>query len=238
MTTVELIYDRECPNVSEARASLTIALEAIGWAQKWLEWERSDPASPDYVRGYASPTILIDGQDVGGPVATEASACRLYRTKAGHLAGAPPPNAILEALQRSSSPRVPVVAAGARLLPSLPAIAAALLPKLTCPLCWPAYTAVLGSLGIGFVDYTPFVLPLTASFLAVALASLGCMARKRGNAKPFLLGAAAAALVLVGKFALDSDVLMYAGLALLLLVPLLPWRKAKSEACSGCRSTE
>ena len=40
----------------------------------------------------------------------------------------------------------------------LPAIGAALLPKLTCPACWPAYAAVLSALGVSFVDYTPYLL--------------------------------------------------------------------------------
>ena len=116
-------------------------------------------------------------------------------------------------------------------LSALPAAGAALLPKLTCPICWPAYTAFLGSLGVGFVDYTPFLLPMTAGFLAISLGSLALLARRRHRVEPFLLGLIAAAAVLAGKFALGSDVAMYAGIALLIATPLLPWRPRKVAPC-------
>src|SRR2546427_12053208 len=54
----------------------------------------------------------------------------------------------------------------------VPGIVAALLPSLTCPLCWPAYAGVLSSLGVGFVGTTAYLLPLTATFLAIAVGAL------------------------------------------------------------------
>ena len=62
---------------------------------------------------------------------------------------------------------------------ALPSVGVALLPKLTCPVCWPAYTALLSSLGISFVDYTPYLLPTVAIFLAVALSALAYRAKAR-----------------------------------------------------------
>ena len=41
----------------------------------------------------------------------------------------------------------------------VPGIVAALLPSLTCPLCWPAYADVLSALGVGFVGTTAYLLP-------------------------------------------------------------------------------
>src|SRR5437899_2661960 len=100
---------------------------------------------------------------------------------------------------------------------TLPVIGAALLPKLVCAACWPAYTAFLGAVGIEFVNYTPYLLPLTGVGLMVAVGSLGLLARRRRRIEPFLLGLAAAIAVLVGKFALESDPVLYIGIGILMI---------------------
>ena len=117
------------------------------------------------------------------------------------------------------------------IMAALPATGTALLPKLTCPVCWPAYTALLGSLGLGFIDYTPYLLPLTAAFLTISLGSLALLARRRRRILPLILGLLASAAVLLGKFELDSDVVMCAGIAVLVGTPLLPWRKRTTAPC-------
>jgi len=97
--TVELIYDSDCPNAAEARANLASALAATGREPRWTEWDRGAPESPLRVRGYGSPTILVDGKDVAGAAAGEGNpACRLYRNPAGLIAGAPPAAQIAAAL--------------------------------------------------------------------------------------------------------------------------------------------
>jgi mercuric ion transport protein len=74
---VELIYFRGCPHVDEARANLRAALDAARVDTAVAEWERDDSAAPSYVRGYASPTILVDGRDVSGAAAPVGGAsCR------------------------------------------------------------------------------------------------------------------------------------------------------------------
>lgn len=55
---------------------------------------------------------------------------------------------------------------------TLPAIGVAFLPKSACPACWPAYAGLLSTFGISFVDYGPYLLPLTSLFLVIALAAL------------------------------------------------------------------
>lgn len=55
MTTVELIYNHDCPNVSKARAQLMRVFAETEVPPRWAEWVRDDPASPDYVHGYGSP---------------------------------------------------------------------------------------------------------------------------------------------------------------------------------------
>lgn len=77
--TIELIFDRDCPNVELTRSNLKQAVAAAGKEAGWAEWDRGDPSSPPYVRGYGSPTVLVDGKDVAGINAGEARAsCRLY----------------------------------------------------------------------------------------------------------------------------------------------------------------
>jgi hypothetical protein len=101
-------------------------------------------------------------------------------------------------------------------LAMVPGIGAALLPAVACPACWPAYAGLLSSFGVGFVNYTPFLLPIMALFLAVALATLAVQGRRRGHYGPLLLGAAGTAGLLAGRFAVASDPLMYTGIAALI----------------------
>lgn len=102
-TRVELVYDRDCPNVDAARAVLRCAFAEIGAAPAWVEWDRSDRASPDYVHGYGSPTILVDGQDVvGAEPHVGADCCRLYTSDKGGLRGVPPVAQIVTAMRKSN----------------------------------------------------------------------------------------------------------------------------------------
>lgn len=231
--SVELIYDAVCPNVSKTRTQLLRAFVAIGSTPNWLEWERSSPDSPGYVRGYLSPTLLIDGRDIAeAQVADNAGeACRVYSNETGRLQAFPSLASIQNALRRSFDPgKRPDWESG---LSALPAIGFSLLPKLTCPLCWPAYAALLSALGLGFVDYTPYLFQLTAVFLAFTLVLLGAGAKHRRGYGPLLLGAAASAVVLTGKFAYDSNVALYFGVAL--LVGASPWNAwPKRSSTSNC----
>ncbi len=100
MITIELIYERDCPNVSEARSELLLALSEVGLPLRWVEWERSDPDSPNYVKTYGSPTILVNGKDVAGINSTGvASCCRLYVNESGKFKGAPHAAIIVKALR-------------------------------------------------------------------------------------------------------------------------------------------
>ena len=212
---VELIYFNDCPNIPLARERLMRAFAMSGLAPKWQEWERSDPAAPAHVRSWGSPTILVDGRDVTGMDSSgdDAGACRVYALATGAFDGAPPAETIAAALQASDTTPTP---SGWRYsMASLPAIGAAALPKLTCPACWPAYSGLMSSLGVGFVNYTPYLLPLSAAFLLISLVALGWRAKRRHGYAPLWLGTAASALLLIGKFEYDSDAAMYTGIAVL-----------------------
>jgi hypothetical protein len=102
----------------------------------------------------------------------------------------------------------------------LPGIAFSLLPKLACPACWPAYAGLLSTLGLSFLLSTSYLLPLTGVFLLIAVAALAYRAPARRGYAPAVLGTLAAGVILVGKFQFESNPLMYAGLALLVLASI------------------
>jgi hypothetical protein len=75
--TVELVYLEGCPNVAAARENLGHALRAAGLPAVWREWEQHNPAAPSRIRGYPSPTVLVNGSDVAGEAPGPAGqACR------------------------------------------------------------------------------------------------------------------------------------------------------------------
>ncbi len=104
-----------------------------------------------------------------------------------------------------------------RALLSLPGIGLSALPKLACPVCWPAYAGLLSSVGLGFLISAAYLLPLTIAFLTLALAALAFRARKRRGLGPFLIGLVAAMGILLGKFVWESNVTVYRGVGMLVV---------------------
>ncbi len=247
MTTVELIYDHDCPNISKARAQLSRAFTEAGIEPGRREWQRDDPAAPDYVCGYGSPSVLVNGKDVAGAQASEGiSCCRLYTNSDSNLQGVPSVQLIVGALraadQQETHPQHSGRIAGWRSsLATLPGIGASLLPVGLCPACWPAYAGLLSSLGLGFLLKTSYLLPLTVLFVLIALGALAFRAKTRRGYGPFVIGLLASGIVLGGKFALGLDVAMYGGVALLVVASVWnAWpRKAArtvNHACPVCAS--
>jgi hypothetical protein len=235
--TVELIYDADCPNATRARSLLIKAFAQTGISARWQEWERSAPGSPGYAKQYGSPTLLVDGRDVAGTdVVSGSSACRIYSSSEGRLSGIPPLEAVCAALVKAAPADPLKRTRWQAFAAAFPALGLAFLPKLVCPLCFPAYAAILSALGIEFIDYTPYLLPLTAIFLAVALGVLALQARRTGNVTALLLGLAAAAVVLLGKFYFEYDWLTTGGVVLLIAAILFGnrFRSAATAACPAC----
>jgi len=237
---LELIYENTCPNVEAARSQLLRAFAEAGVQPRWREWEISSPEAPRHVHGYGSPTILVNGRDVSGDAAGgDDYCCRIYSYGDQGSKGVPPLADIVRALE-SGRDATPSKGSGFRWQlngPALPAVGAAFLPKLACPACWPAYTALLSSFGIGFLDYTPYLMPLTIVSVVVAAAALAYRAKQRRGYKPFLFGLLAGVILLGGKFHFDSDTTMYAGLVLLVLASLWnAWPKARAAGapCPAC----
>ena len=77
---------------------------------------------------------------------------------------------------------------------------------------------------------TAYLLPLTVVSLVLALVVLGYRASRRRGYGPFVLGTSAAVGLVVGKFVVESDILVYTGIAALIGASLWnAWpRKLKS----------
>lgn len=118
-------------------------------------------------------------------------------------------------------------------VPSFFVASIAALPVLTCPLCWPLYAGLLGALGLGFIDYTPYLLPVTAVLLVVSLFPLGWQAKRRRGYLPLVMGLIASLLILDGKFYFEMPWVFYTGVLFLLAASV--WNIwPKNKACVAC----
>jgi len=237
---IELVYEKTCPNIEAARRQLLKAFTEAGMTPRWQEWEVSGPDAPQHVHGYGSPTILVNGQDVSGDMPDgDDYCCRVYSHDEHTNKGVPALLDIVKALksaQQASSKKT--YFASIKLNGAMfPAVGVALLPKLACPACWPAYAGLLSSLGIGFIDYTPYLFPLSVLFLFIVIVALSYRAKYRHGYRPLMLGLLAATVVLINQIFYESDVAMYTGLTLLVLASLWnTWPKSQvgNQSCSAC----
>lgn len=119
---------------------------------------------------------------------------------------------------------------------TVPGVGVSLLPKLICPLCWPAYAGLLSTLGLGFLISTTYLVPLTAALLALAVGSLAFRASHRRGLAPFWFGLATAVILLTGKFYFESAPATYGGVGLLVLASVWnAWpRRAHVVICPAC----
>lgn len=234
---VEILYLDGCPNHSATIETVHRVASELGIDAEILEVEVKTADDAERLRFLGSPSVLIDGVDIEPNARASrayAFACRTY----GAGAGAPPGEWIAAALQgeiRGSS-------TGGHLrgvAGSLPALGALLLPVGTCPACFPGYAGFLSSLGLGFMLYEEYLLPIAATLLVVALGTLLYRPRERHGFGPFLLGGAASAIALGGKFGLGSDALLYGGFGLLAVATAWnswPKRPEDPRACDSCAS--
>jgi hypothetical protein len=98
---VDLIFDRDCPNVEATRANLKKALVQAGLPPEWKEWNCTADDTPAELRGFGSPTVLINGIDVTGEPPSGAACCRLYRAADGRLLEAPAVEMLIRALHNA-----------------------------------------------------------------------------------------------------------------------------------------
>lgn len=115
-----------------------------------------------------------------------------------------------------------------------PALLAAILPK--CPLCLMAYAGILGIFGIDPFLYGFCVLPAAIFFSAFTLVILFFQARRNRRVLPLFPSLAAVSFILLDKFYLNSNWMIYLGVAALLVFSV--WlsipkdSKAESNNCN------
>ncbi len=73
MILIELVYEAGCPGVAAVRANLAWALLEAHVSQRWVEWMLGAENLPARVRGFPSPTILINGRAVKASDPLDAS---------------------------------------------------------------------------------------------------------------------------------------------------------------------
>ncbi len=72
---IDLVYFEGCPHVVTARERIADALGSLGLSDEWSEWDTGDAATPTNLRGYSSPTVLVNGVDVEHKAATSGAGC-------------------------------------------------------------------------------------------------------------------------------------------------------------------
>ena len=228
---VELIYDEDCPNIADARQHLVRAFSGVSISPKWTEWDRNDPDSPEHARKFGSPTILVNGVDVSGEQLTEQNCCRIYSLEGGRSSGVPPVAMIAAALKSyGSGTKLPWNG----ILAAIPGVGVALLPKLTCAACWPVYAGLMSSMGIGFFNYSEYLVEITVVALAIALFALAFRAKRRRGYKPLMVGILASIGRISGKFWVDSSPLVYLSVGLLITASFWNSWPKKNATCSAC----
>ena len=163
---IQLLHFPDCPNAEPARAALREALRQENVTEDVEDIDTSRADAPAWATGWGSPTILIDGRDLGGegPGGAEAS-CRLYKE------GAPTVDEIRRRLRDArvkpgTYPRTRPQ--GTSSLPLVGSVLAALAASACCLL--PAVLAIVGVSGAGVAStlapYRPLFLALTAVAIA------------------------------------------------------------------------
>lgn len=74
---IQLLVFEGCPLAGAARAALEEALGIVGLTG-YEEVDILDSDTADELRGWGSPTILVDGQDATGGPKGDSVGCRVY----------------------------------------------------------------------------------------------------------------------------------------------------------------
>ena len=86
---IQLITFSGCPNASAARSLIERTVAAAGILASIEEVDTLAPDTPASLREWGSPTILLNGEDVGGELEPTGPSCRLYLGDDGRMHGVP-----------------------------------------------------------------------------------------------------------------------------------------------------
>ena len=244
MASVDFIYDPTCPNVAQARANLQAAFAQLGFEPRWLEWDTTDPTTPDEFREQPSPTIRVNGRDVDtNAPAASGRGCRIYVD--GTVSSGVPSVALLVQALHQADDGVSLAAASAlrpggwqRVLAVLPSLGIATVPVGLCPLCFAGYVGAFGAMGLGVLLERRYLMPLAVAALLLALGSLAWRARTRRGYGPLALGVIGALVLWLGQFAANNVAATTLGATTLLIAAAWNvWPRAgQANACAACES--
>jgi hypothetical protein len=74
---IQLLTFDGCPLADAAREQLEAALAELG-INHYEELDLQAPGTPESLRGWGSPTILVDGADITGQPKGGSLSCRVY----------------------------------------------------------------------------------------------------------------------------------------------------------------
>jgi mercuric ion transport protein len=114
-----------------------------------------------------------------------------------------------------------------------PGVMAAAVASLGCPSCWPAYAALLSTLGLGWLLAEPWELPVLAGLLGVALIPLGVRGIRGGGYGPLLVGAVASGIVLATRAEGDASLATYGGAVLVSDAVMWPKGERRERAAGA-----
>lgn len=100
---IQLLTFPDCPNSTATRQLIQRVLDSTNVHAEIEDVDTAAPETPDNLRGWGSPTILIDGADVEGQSGSGNMSCRLYRDSSGRYAGIPTESALRVAIERARS---------------------------------------------------------------------------------------------------------------------------------------
>lgn len=227
---IDLLYFEGCPNVDKARDHLKKALAQLSLPITWNEIDVEAPNTEPHLKGFPSPTILVNGCDVatGLKNAPGSSACK--------IGGVPETAKIIDGIKKSS-PRKGAIAFFA----AIPATMIAIFPSVFCPACYPALAALLSSFGLGFFASEAVIQPLTVIFLLIALLALFYQSYKLKKYGSFGVGVIGTLGIYAGHYLFSSLVVTYVSVALLIgasIWNLMNKKKIfkKQEECSSCKT--
>jgi hypothetical protein len=72
---IDLVFFEGCPHAAAARERLREALTSLDSSVRWNEWDTGDAATPEHLRGFSSPTVLVNGIDVERKAPTNGAGC-------------------------------------------------------------------------------------------------------------------------------------------------------------------
>ena len=228
---IDLLYFKGCPNVDKARDYLKKALVQLSLPAEWNEIDVENPKTAPHLKGFPSPTILVNGFDIvtGLESVPGSSACK--------IGGVPETAKIVESIKKSLAPKKGVIAFFA----AIPATLIAVFPTVFCPACYPALAALLSSFGLGFFASEAVIQPLTIIFLLIALLALFYQSHKLKKYASFIVGVIGALGIYAGHYLFPSLVLTYISVGMLIGASIWNLVNKKKifknqEECSSCKT--